>query len=125
MALDERFRFMRPWEGSQPLPPPIAGAEDLDLRVVAAREAAKAYDKPHVHLFDPDGPEEDLAFLAGIDMHAYHGAYPMPDDYVDWWLHADFNSFLRLSGARLQIASVAPAAQSLVAEVAAASATSA
>jgi hypothetical protein len=93
MALDERFRFMRPWEGSQPLPPPVRDAEDLDPRVVAAREAAKTYDKPHVHLFDPDGPEEDLAFLAGLDMHSYHGAYPMPEDYVDWWLNADFASF--------------------------------
>ena len=93
MALDERFRFMRPWEGSAPLPPPIAGQEDADPRLIAARAAASAYDKPHVHLFDPDGPEEDLAFLAGLDMHSYHGAYPMPDDYLDWWLNADFTSF--------------------------------
>ena len=93
MALDERFRFMRPWEGSAPLPPPIAGQEDADPRLIAARAAASAYDKPHVHLFDPDGPEEDLAFLAGLDMHSYHGAYPMPDDYIEWWLNADFTSF--------------------------------
>ena len=93
MALDERFRFMRPWEGSAPLPPPVAGQEDRDPRLLAARAAASAYDKPHVHLFDPDGPEEDLAFLAGLDMHSYHGAYPMPDDYIEWWLNADFTAF--------------------------------
>jgi hypothetical protein len=93
MALDERFRFMRPWEGSQPVPPPVAGTEDHDVRAVAARAAAKAFDKPHMHLFDPDGPEEDLAFLAGLDMHSYHGAYPMSDDYLDWWLNVDFTSF--------------------------------
>ena len=93
MALDARFRFMRPWEGSAPLPPPVTGEEDTDPRLIAARAAVAAYDKPHVHLFDPDGPEEDLAILAGLDMHSYHGAYPMPDDYIDWWLNADFTSF--------------------------------
>jgi len=103
MALDERFRFMRPWEGSSPLPPPIAGQEDKDPRLIAARAAASAYDKPHVHLFDPDGPEEDLAFLAGLDMHSYHGAYPMPQDYVDWWLNADFTSFYAFHKRVLQL----------------------
>jgi hypothetical protein len=92
LALDDRFRFLRGWEGASPMPPPVAGEEDADPRVLAARAAAKDYDKPHVHLFDPDGPEEDLVFLAGINMHAYHGAYPMPDDYVAWWLAEDFAS---------------------------------
>ncbi len=92
MALDYRFRFMRPWEGTQPLPPPVAGEEDRDPRVIAARSAAGSYDKPHVHLYDPDGPEEDLAFLAGLDMHSYHGAFPMPSDYIDWWINTDFRS---------------------------------
>lgn len=103
LALDLRFRFMRPWEGSAPLPPPIAGQEDADPRVIAARAAASAYDKPHMHLFDPDGPEEDLAFLAGLDMHSYHGAYPMPEDYLDWWLNADFASFYALQKRVLQL----------------------
>ena len=93
MALDERFRFLRGWEADAPLPPPIAGEEDADPRVIAARAAAADYDKPHVHLFDPDGPEEDLAMLSGLDMHAYHGAFPMPDDYVAWWLDTQFVSF--------------------------------
>jgi hypothetical protein len=75
-----------------PVPPPVAGDEENDPRVLAARTAAKTYAMSHLHLFDPDGPEEDLAFLAGIDMHAYHGAYPMPDAYVDWWLREDFQS---------------------------------
>ena len=92
LALDDRFRFLRGWEATAPLPPPIAGEEDTDPRVIQARAAAKNYDKPHVHLFDPDGPEEDLAFLSGLDMHAYHGAFPMPDDYIDWWLAESFCS---------------------------------
>jgi hypothetical protein len=92
LALDPRFRFLRAWEGAQPLPPPTAGEEDADPRVIAARAAAKDYDKSHIHLLDPDGPEEDLVFLSGLDMHAYHGAYPMPQDYVDWWIAEDFAS---------------------------------
>jgi Sulfotransferase family len=92
LALDERFRFLRSWEAINPIPAPIAGKEDGDPRLIAARAAASNYDKPHMHLFDPDGPQEDLAFLSGLTMHAYHGAYPMPDDYLDWWLAEDFAS---------------------------------
>ena len=96
MALDERFRFLRGWEGASPIPPPVADEEDADPRVISARAAAAGYDKSHVHLFDPDGPEEDLVMLAGLDMRSYHGPYPMPDSYVDWWLQADFTSFYAL-----------------------------
>jgi hypothetical protein len=92
LALDERFRFLRMWEATAPTPPPIAGQEDSDPRVVAARAAARDYAMAHVHIFDPDGSQEDLAFLAGLDMHGYHGAYPMPEDYIAWWLAEDFGS---------------------------------
>ena len=92
LALDDRFRFLRAWEGHAPLPPPIAGEEDADPRALAAREAARSYHRRHMHLPDPDGPEEDLAILSGYDMHAYHGALPMPDDYVAWWMACDFRS---------------------------------
>jgi Sulfotransferase family len=92
LALDERFRFLRGWEGINPIPPPIAAEEGNDPRLIAARTAAKNYDMAHMHLFDPEGPEEDLAFLSGLNMHAYYGAYPMPDDYLAWWLAEDFGS---------------------------------
>jgi hypothetical protein len=92
LALDDRLRFLRGWEAGAPVPPPIAGEEESDPRLIAAREAAKTYAMAHLHLFDPDGPEEDLALLAGLDMHAFHGAYPMPDDYLAWWKTADFRS---------------------------------
>jgi hypothetical protein len=92
LALDDRFRFLRAWEAGAPVPPPVAGEEDRDPRVIAAREAAKAYQMSHMHLHNPDGPEEDLAMLAALDMRAYNGAYPMPDDYIDWWMHDDFRS---------------------------------
>ena len=90
LALDDRFRFLRGWEGASPLPPPVAGEEDADPRVIAARAAAQAYKQSHIHLLDPDGPEEDLALLSGLDMHSYHGVYPMPDAYLSWWYESDF-----------------------------------
>jgi hypothetical protein len=93
MALDERFRFLRAWEGASPMPPPVAGEEDRDPRLIAARKAAADHARPHVHIADVDGPEEDLAMLAGLDMRSYYGTLPMPDDYIDWWLNSDFSSF--------------------------------
>jgi hypothetical protein len=33
--------------------------------------------------------------LAGLNMHAYHGAFPMPEDFIDWWIDADFASTYR------------------------------
>jgi hypothetical protein len=93
MALDPRFRFLRGWEANQPVPPPVAEEEASDPRVLAAHAAADAYADQALHLFDPDGPEEDLAMLAGLDMHAYHGAYPMPREYLDWWIAEDFRGF--------------------------------
>ena len=96
MALDERFRFLRGWEGASPMPPPVAGEEESDPRAIGAHKASIEHAKPHVHIADPDGPEEDLAMIAGLDMRAYYGPLPMPDDYIEWWLNSDFTSFYAL-----------------------------
>jgi hypothetical protein len=93
MALDERFRFLRAWEGLSPMPPPVAGEEHLDPRVIAARRDGAKSDHAHMHIVDADGPEEDQAMLAGLDMRSYHGTLPMPDDYLEWWMNSDFSSF--------------------------------
>lgn len=103
MALDPRFRFLRAWEANQPLPPPVLESETHDLRVLAARAAASGYANQAQHLHDPDGPEEDLAMLAGLDMHAYHGAYPMPDWYSRWWIEAPFASTYAMHAKTLQV----------------------
>jgi len=93
MATDPRYRFLRSWEAMESVPPPVAGEEESDPRVVAAREAAREHAKHQAqHIVDPDGPEEDLVMLAPLNMHSYHGAYPMPDDYIDWWIDSDFAS---------------------------------
>lgn len=98
LALDERFRFLREWEGKAPIPPPVFGADFDDPRAVAARAAggvdpnSTQYLDPSIHLADTDGPEEDLMVLAGLNMRSMLGRYPMPDDYLDAWLADDFAS---------------------------------
>ena len=92
LALDDRFRYPRRWEGVSCVPPPVLGEEDRDPRALAAREEAKNYAAAAMHLFDPDGPEEDLLVLAGIDMRNFYGSYPMPDEYHQWWMDDDFES---------------------------------
>lgn len=92
MALDDRFRFLRAWEAVQPIPPPKLGAEAQDPRRLAAQKATESGTTQAMHISDPDGPEEDLVMLAGLNMHAYYGVYPMPDDFLAWWRDADFAS---------------------------------
>jgi hypothetical protein len=93
MALDPRFRYLRAWEGVQPLPPPQRD-DTADPRRLAAHAASSAYSaaKRAQHIHDPDGPEEDLAMLAGLNMHGYQGALPMPDDFLEWWIDEDFTT---------------------------------
>jgi len=92
LALDRRFRFPRMWEMLQPLPPPRLADEADDARACAYREALRLHSNPEQHIADPDGPEEDMVGIAPLDMHAYHGAFPMPDDFIAWWMDADFAS---------------------------------
>lgn len=92
MALDPRFRFLRAWEAADPAPPPVAGEEASDPRRVAAVRAGEQHSHRNMHITDVEGPEEDPVFLYGLDMHAYYGQLPMPQDYTDWWIGADFAS---------------------------------
>lgn len=91
LALDPRFRFPRMWEMLQPVPPPVAD-DTADPRAVAYRQAMEARSQASQHIADPDGPEEDMVGIAPLDMHAYHGSFPMPDDFLAWWAAADFTS---------------------------------
>jgi hypothetical protein len=92
LAHDDRFRTLRAWEGQNPLPPPVAHSEAADPRRLAAVEAGRCYAKADQHIHDPDGPNEDLVFWASYSAHAFHGPYPMPQGYYDWWLGADFDT---------------------------------
>jgi len=92
-ALDPSFRFFRAWEGNSPVPPPEAAREDEDPRVLAARAAAREPDPlAGVHMADADGPTEELPALAGMNFRAFWGNYPMPDEYIEWWIGEDFAS---------------------------------
>jgi len=75
-----------------PIPPPVAGYEESDPRLIAARARASQYEKPEMHIHDPNGPEEDLVFLAGLSMRSFHGALPMSREYMQWWIDEDFSS---------------------------------
>ncbi|MCB2080295.1 MAG: sulfotransferase [Novosphingobium sp.] len=93
MATDPRYRFLRMWEATNPVPPPRLEDEATDPRAEAARKVARDMaSMQSQHIMDPDGPEEDLVMLAPLDMHSYHGAYPMPDDYIEWWASSDFTT---------------------------------
>ena len=89
-------------------PKPAMDADDP--RAVAARAASHGRTNPEQHIHDTDGPEEDQAMLAPLTMQAYHGALPMPQDYLDWWMKADFAHVLRLSAPRAATAAIANAA---------------
>lgn len=91
LALDPRFRFTREWELRAPLPPPVLDEEDSDPRAVAARERGSNLAQS-LHLYDPDGPEEDLISIAGFAMRQLHARYPMPQAYIDWYIADDFRS---------------------------------
>lgn len=94
LALDrERFRFLRAWEAMAPVPPPRAADGPNDPRAIAARAASQGRPNPEQHIHDTDGPEEDQALLAPLVMQAYHGALPMPDDYIDWWMNLDGSTY--------------------------------
>ncbi len=90
LALDPRFRFLRVWEALSPVPPPVAGEEDADPRLIAARAAAKNYDKPGMHIHDPDGPEEDVSLLSPLALRGFHGVLCMPDDYMAGWADTNY-----------------------------------
>lgn len=102
LALDPRFRFTRAWELQSPLPPPVLEEEENDPRVLAARAAAGAVSSS-IHLFEPDGPEEDLVSMAGYDMRHYYGRYPMPEEYLEWYFADDFSSVYRFHARLLKL----------------------
>ena len=94
LALDDRYRFPRRWEGQSQVPPPILGEEDRDPRVIQAREEAVAINEKnrHWHLYDADGPEEDQLVFGGLNMRNLYGMYPISEEYMWWWIEDDYRS---------------------------------
>jgi hypothetical protein len=85
LAADPRFRYLRAWELSDPVPPPNAATEAADPR---RADGARAPDVRHIQAVDgpvEDGPIHELCF--------HHGelALPVPS-YTAWWRGADHSA---------------------------------
>lgn len=93
LALDERYRYPRIWEGKEPVPPPIRGEEQDDPRAMAAREAANQSNaNMNWHIIDADGPEEDQLVFGGLNMRNLYAMYPMSEEYMWWWIDDNYRS---------------------------------
>jgi hypothetical protein len=78
LAVDGRFRYLRSWEVSDPVPPPDVATEDRDPR--------RPTDAPSVdvrHIVSVDGPAEDWPIHAMTFDHA-ELTLPVPSHAV-WW----------------------------------------
>jgi hypothetical protein len=78
LAIDPRFRFLRSWEVSDPIPPAERVDDACDPR--RAREAPRADVR---HITAVDGPVEDGPIL-GLDFRVAELVLPVPD-YTAWW----------------------------------------
>ncbi len=92
LSLDPQFRSLRYWEQAEPVPPPIAGAEDSDPRRLAYQsEIDQIYrDEPlraAQHIFEVDASVEDTEIL-GLEFGAQQMTMPV-FGYFDWWREAD------------------------------------
>jgi hypothetical protein len=82
LARDPQFRFVRPWEVNEPVPPPDLATEHDDPRRL------RATSRPNVrHISSTDGPIEDGAIL-GLHFRSQELALPVPS-YARWWRTAD------------------------------------
>ena len=92
MSLDPRFRPLRPWEQSDPCPPPRIADEATDPRRVGylawlekMHEAQP--EQAAMHLWDADATLEDTE-LMGLEFHAQQMTWPVYG-YHDWYRQGD------------------------------------
>jgi sulfotransferase family protein len=89
LSLDPKFRCLRGWEQTKPVPPPIAGEEADDprrqafVRAHEQRPAAQAA----MHIFEIDATMEDTEIL-GMAFHGQQMTLPVAG-YRKWWRRAD------------------------------------
>ena len=89
LSLDPRFRALRMWEQTEPVPPPVFGREHDDARRVAqlAADAAVPAEVHAMHLYEIDGAAEDSEVL-GMAFHGQQMTLPVWG-YHAWWRAAD------------------------------------
>ncbi|MBL7494111.1 sulfotransferase [Frankia sp. AgB1.9] len=78
LANDPRFRYLRPWEVNNPVPPPVLGRERDDPRRPRVPPAANPR-----HIVAVDGPAEDWPIHALAFDHA-ELTLPVPS-HATWW----------------------------------------
>lgn len=92
MSLDPRFRPLRPWEQSDPCPPPQLENEATDPRRLAYLEWLDRMFEAHpeqaaMHLWDADASLEDTEVL-GLEFRAQQMTWPVYS-YHAWWRASD------------------------------------
>ena len=89
LSLDPRFHGLSMWEQTEPVPPPIGGAEQSDPRRIAqlAADAAVPPELHAMHLYEIDAAAEDSEVL-GMAFHGQQMTLPVWG-YHDWWRRAD------------------------------------
>jgi hypothetical protein len=95
LSLDPQFRCLRGWEQTQPVPPPVAGAEATDARRRAfeAMQAMRSDEDRSMHIMEIDATMEDTDVL-GMAFHGQQMMLPVPS-YRDWWREADLTETYR------------------------------
>lgn len=78
LANDPRFRYLRPWEVNDPVPPPVLAIEHEDPRRPSKAPAPNAR-----HIVAVDGPAEDWPIHALAFDHA-ELTFPVPS-HAAWW----------------------------------------
>jgi hypothetical protein len=92
LSLEDRFRRLRSWEQSKPVPPPVFGEDDEDPRRLAALAAQERMKREQpemmaLHLWDADTTEEDVELL-GMNFRSQQFTLPV-FGYHAWWREAD------------------------------------
>jgi hypothetical protein len=95
MSLDPRFRPLRPWEQSDPCPPPRIEDEANDPRRVAyiewlGRMFEAQPEQAAMHLWDADATLEDTEIL-GLEFCAQQMTWPVYG-YHAWWRACDMRA---------------------------------
>jgi len=95
MSLDPRFRPLRPWEQSDPCPPPRIEGEATDPRRVAyltwlEKMFEAQPEQAAMHLWDADATLEDTEVL-GLEFRAQQMTWPVYG-YHAWYRAADMRS---------------------------------
>lgn len=89
LSLDTRLRPLRMWEQTEPVPPPVAGAEHDDRRRLdqLAADARVPAELHAMHLYEIDAAAEDSEVL-GMAFHGQQMTLPVWG-YHAWWRGAD------------------------------------